>query len=274
MKLNGLKKSMVYGLFFGFCLPLCDHFIAIYPVTAQSIQRVRSWRLRITPKTAKRTGKQVFASSRNEADASNVCGKTNMPLAAIVPAIAIPKDKESPYTHYVSSLTTSEKPTFWFYLPYTIDRQRKAEFTLRTDPNKKRLFEKTVILPTQPGLYAFQLEVPLNAEQEYFWRFAVDCKPGEHSAAHDVEGWIERIDSKALEPALEQAKTPIQKFEAYANQGIWHESMAVLTGEVCRQDRKLAQQHLNDLIREIGLTDIVEKTPQPLLTKCQPVSSP
>lgn len=251
---------------------LFNHDGAIAQPEQSSAEKFRA---RILAKKTKLTGRQKARGSRSDGSQENVCGiiePTQPGLTAIVPAIEKPKGERGSHTHHTLSVTTSAKPTLWFYLPYQIERSRSAEFRLKMDG---KILSAKVNLPKQPGLYPLPFpfkDVELNPGKAYSWNFLVTCVSGDSPALDDVEGMIERIEEKEVSPKLNMAKTVQQKFEVYANQGIWHESLEILTGEMCQKNPKLAQQRFNDLMREIDLAELVEKTPQPLLAQCYPSS--
>jgi hypothetical protein len=268
MKVKFLRLLVAYGFFSGLALTILCHFPITNPATAQSSQRVKSWIQKITPKTARRTGRQVSMSTRNDTNADNLCGKTVGSLSAIVPSTPKTKNLKGEFTHYISSLTMSENPTFWVYIPYQTNSPPPAKFELFLDD--QLVTSEKVVLPTQPGLYPLLLKtITLKPGQEYSWKLVVTCVEGVSPDLDRIGGWIERIESKEIQQKLKNVKTVQQKLETYVDHELWHESMEVLTGDFCRQDPMQARQLLNQWMSDINLADLVEKSPQPLLEKCQ-----
>ena len=72
----------------------------------------------------------------------------------------------------VGGLTTSEQPTFWFYVPYTQDLPNlRSEFILQ-DSLGKDVYRNAIVLPPKPGIIGIP---PSNtAVQTFrFWAVAI-----------------------------------------------------------------------------------------------------
>jgi hypothetical protein len=157
------------------------------------------------------------------------------PLTALVPA------KQG----IVWGQTTSDRPTFWFYLPAPLTEQTPIEFTLQ-DANDNEVYHTRLTAPgTRSGL--IQLPVPptapsLTVNQPYFWTLSVYCNPNKPSEAVFVQGMIQRVASDATLQNRLKSITPLEQVYLYAEQGIWYNAVNTLADLYLGQpsDRQLA----------------------------------
>ncbi|MGB7443300.1 MAG: DUF928 domain-containing protein [Coleofasciculaceae cyanobacterium] len=159
---------------------------------------------------------------RSEA-ASRGCGELGNPLTtspeklltALVPVY------ESQNPELVFGITTAERPTFYFYVPYQFPLA--GEFVLR-DEDENLIYETEVTLPEMPGIISVSLPStvnPLEVEQLYHWYFKVKCK----QPPIFIDGWIQRNAlNPSIESQLENATLQEQVF-LYGGEGIWHEAL-------------------------------------------------
>lgn len=127
--------------------------------------------------------------------------------------------------------TTSDRPTFWFYLPSQLTEQNSIEFVLQDGANN--YVYKTRF--SAPGMRSGLINIPIPANAKslevgktYSWILSVYCDPARPSRSVFVEGTIERIN---LDPALQnrlQQATPIEQASLYAANGIWFEAFNTL----------------------------------------------
>lgn len=125
--------------------------------------------------------------------------------------------------------TVRADPTFWFYLPYTARTTLVAEFSLQS--GKQEVYRTQVQLPQQPGIVSLQLPesvVPLQVGHSYRWYLDVLCTE-DLSTSVSITGVIERIDPpEPLSHSLAAATCGLERVEAYATEGIWHETLTEL----------------------------------------------
>jgi hypothetical protein len=195
-------------------------------------------------------GQREGRGSRGSEIATATSGKK--PLIALVPVFPANdgSDAES-----VGGFTTTERPTFWFYVPY--QPPLTGKFVLR-DQDENLVYEQDVTLPGKPGAIAISIPTtaaPLTAGKQYYWYFKVYCQPGATLLSF-VEGWIQRT---SLNPAVEsqlQNATPQQKIALYASNGIWYEALTAAA--------ELRRTNSNDpnwanLLQEVGLSKIASE---------------
>jgi hypothetical protein len=161
-------------------------------------------------------------------------------------------------------LTVAEHPTFWFYIPYSLNSSPAAisvEFVLQ-DENSNQAY-KTVLTTSEnsPGVYSVELPStapPLEVGRRYHWYFVIYC--GHSELPNYVEGWVERVElNPSLKTQLERA-TPLQRVALYAKAGIWHEAVTSL-GKLRRENPQKAalMADWNELLKSVDLEAIAQE---------------
>ncbi len=193
------------------------------------------------------------------------CPVVSLPLTAMVPMSIEGSGQPTP------GLTVSDRPTFWFYLPYALTDDRPAEFAL-LDENGEYLYRTTF---TDTGSLNGIIQVaipatvsPLAANKIYQWKMRIFCGTGDDSI--DVWGDIKRIlPDSALQQQLEQAAArPRDQGALYAANGLWYEALTRLA-ELYRRDpnNPVLAADWNSFLKSAGLASFVDK---PLLDCCSP----
>ena len=223
-------------------------------------------------------GQRVGGASRGR------CPTSSKYLTALVPMIAATADKShnpvlaSVPTGSVLGLTVTERPTFWFYFPYSLTPARPVEFILKDDQDNIIYQTELSESGTTPGVVGFKLPdtVPsLEVNKRYNWFFTIACDAKDSASSDEeepnkifVSGWVERVPlNSTLQRQLEQA-TPQQQARLYANAGIWHEAVTTLAA-LRRQnpnDATLKQEWAN-LLRSVNLEAIA---PEPITSMLTP----
>jgi hypothetical protein len=152
-----------------------------------------------------RPGRQTSGESRSN------CPATSLPLTALMPTSNWGK-------------TVSERPTFWFYVPYSPQEAPVGEFVLQ-DEARQDIYRIPFTLPKTPGFVSFSLpseRSPLAINQWYRWYFKLYCDRQQSSSPTFVQGWVQRV---ALTPELENQ---LQEDIIYAAQQVWYDAIAHL----------------------------------------------
>ena len=156
-----------------------------------------------------RPGRQTAGDSRDS------CPMVSQRLTALMPT-----------SHWGKTVT--ERPTFWFYVPYSAQQVPVGEFVLQ-DENRQDAYRVPFTLPQTPGFVSFTLpaSAALRNEQWYRWYFKVYCHSDQNSSPIFVQGWIQKI---ASDPMLQsQLKSEALRDDVvYATQGIWYDAIAHL----------------------------------------------
>lgn len=206
----------------------------VQPVkTPASPQKPTSRPVFVLPKTPARlspiSGRRAGMGSRDN------CPAVPTPLTALVPLQEeqkVEKQTDKSVIGIVQGLTTSERPTFWFYVPYTQDlANSSAEFILQ-DSAGTNIYENAIALPPEPSVIGISLPenvTSLEVGKTYRWYLKVRCKQQTASVPLYVEGDIQRInlDSRVMQQ-LEAADDPRQKIIIYAKEGIWFDALTML----------------------------------------------
>ncbi|MDF5731330.1 MAG: DUF928 domain-containing protein [Rhizonema sp. PD38] len=123
--------------------------------------------------------------------------------------------------------TVSERPTFWFYVPYS---GVYAEFDLH-DSQGNKVYSKIFRLNQKSGVIELQLPktMPLLQQgNEYDWVFSAICSPQNRADDAIVYGSLKRIP---VSPALNnQLKTASDRtrVSAYTENNFWYETLTTL----------------------------------------------
>lgn len=186
------------------------------------------------------------------------CPPVDKPLTALIP---------SQVNH-----TLSGHPTFWFYVPYSAHVPREVEFVL-LDEEENELYKTVVPISGTPGIVSFRLpesQPPLEIGQQYSWQFSYRCNPRIRAEDDYVAGMVKRVAPNAgLMSELEAAKTPLERVELYAKNGLWYETLTTLA-ELRRdnpRDEDIAAEW-RELMRSIGLEHLAD---EPISNCCTPL---
>ncbi|WP_223280338.1 DUF928 domain-containing protein [Nostoc sp. PA-18-2419] len=158
--------------------------------------------------------------------------------------------------------TISDRPTFWFYIPYLPVSRRNAEFVL-IDENEDDVYSATFSLSQKEGIASLQLPLtvpPLKQGKKYQWVFSVICNPLNRSGDATVNGWVERVpESSNLNSRLKVATTR-EQVSIYAEAGLWYETLATFATlwKNNPQDKYLTKDWVS-LQQTLGITRLYSK---------------
>ncbi|MDZ8189835.1 MAG: DUF928 domain-containing protein [Nostoc sp. ChiSLP02] len=162
------------------------------------------------------------------------CPAVSTPLTALVPfqeEQKVGKQINKSIIGTVEGLTTLERPTFWFYIPYTKDLSNSsAEFSLQ-DSAENDVYRNAIALPSKPSIVGISLPstASLEVDRTYRWYLKVRCNKETASIPVYVEGGIKRINlDDGVIQQLEAANEPRQKIIIYAEKGIWFDALNML----------------------------------------------
>lgn len=185
----------------------------------------------VSPKTP--NGLSRVSGRRTGMGSRNNCPAVSIPLTALAPLTRQQKVSQKPDIGVVGGLTTSERPTFWFYVPYTQDnRNLSAEFSLQDTKGEDIYRKKAIALPPKPGVISVSLPntvKSLQVNQSYRWYFKIRCNQQTASLPVYVEGEIQRINlDSGVTEELSAFSDPQQKIAIYAKEGIWFDALNML----------------------------------------------
>ncbi|MFN6497060.1 MAG: DUF928 domain-containing protein [Nostoc sp. DedQUE01] len=179
---------------------------------------------RLSPISGRRTG----MGSRDN------CPAVTTALTALVPLQEeqkVSKQTDKPISAIVGGLTISERPTFWFYVPYTQELTASAEFVLQ-DSSQNDIYRNAIAPPPKPSIISISLpsNASLQVGKTYHWYLKVLCNQQQTASVPIyVEGDIQRVnlDSRMMQQ-LQTAVALQQKVAIYAQEGIWFDSLTML----------------------------------------------
>lgn len=161
------------------------------------------------------------------------------------------------------SLTVSEHPTFWFYVPYTVKEASNGEFFLQ-DQQENTIYKTQFVLPDKPGIMSIRLPSdvkPIQSNQNYRWYLSINCSSGQSSdtlvGQMFLTGQIQRILlTDELKRQLNLAQTPLDRVQVYAQNGIWYDTLTEFAN-LYRVQPTLATTWTN-LLKDVGLESIAQ----------------
>jgi hypothetical protein len=255
-----LKFTLIPILFCVNAVPL----VSLLPAKAQN-NGVLTLQHQLTDKAPSQTEAANLKQGRGQAPGRrrgggrrDACPKVQIPLTAIVPQSE--DTNQNPPVPYVGSLTTAEHPTFWFYVPYSLNTDLTAEFILQdeagTEIYKRSSINFTSVEHT-PGIISISLPATVSLEigKRYEWYFKVSC--GLEIPIY-ANGGIERISpDDSLSRQLANA-TPQEQAKLYQENGIWYDAVTVL-GNLKRAHPNDAATTAawNQLLQVLGIGDIL-----------------
>ena len=151
-----------------------------------------------------------------------------------------------------SGKTVANSPTIYVYLP-----PLGAEQVFFSVQDEAGNFSYDTVLAASPdgGIMAVTIpdtEVQLELDKPYLWYFAPleasgQLKPNNYA----VTGWIRRVDSDVI---VDVNTPPIQRAIAYAEEGIWYDTLAILAdAKRAEPDNVEYQTEWQDLLAQIDL---------------------
>jgi hypothetical protein len=149
------------------------------------------------------------------------------------------------------SLTTSEHPVFWFYIPDAPEDVHSIEFSLHDRNDTTTPYRTSLQVTKTPGIIGIALppspKSSLKLNESYYWRFIVRCvqETPESDPANDpvVEGWVTRVQQN---PNLE-------------NQVIWHDELTNLANRYLSEPQNTEIRNAwAKLLKSVGLEGLAQ----------------
>ena len=158
--------------------------------------------------------------------------------------------------------TTSEHPTFLFYIPQLYaEKAMAADFTL-LDEQGNEIYTTTFQIGHSSDVIRVALPAnrvpPLEVGKNYQWSFGLTCNLDDRSGDRVMDGWIQRIEpSTELETALTIA-SPAELPALYAQSGIWYDALASLVALRTEPTIPTFTAQWSNLLNSVGLNHIAE----------------
>ncbi|MEH2248115.1 DUF928 domain-containing protein [Nostoc sp.] len=195
------------------------------------------------------TGRRKGGTSRDG------CTPLNMPITALVPGEEIAEKSKSFLT-----LTISEYPTFWVYVPDLPLNARFGEFLLQ-DENDENIYRISLSLPEKASVFGIPLpqisQYTLKTNKNYQWYFKVFCgDPQKISDYYYVKAWVQRVPlTSKLESQLNLA--PSTRYTTYAANQLWQDAITNLANlRLNNPDSHILIEDWRLLLKDIGLSEL------------------
>jgi hypothetical protein len=155
--------------------------------------------------------------------------------------------------------TTSEYPTFWFYIPEVPSNITIANFAILTQDEKTEIYRGSVQLPKKPGIIGIAIppaQKSILAEGKFYhWYFELKCDADE-TADLSVNGWIQKI---ALNPENQR------KIQA-GTLHIWYDNLTNLaTRRLAEPQSRQLQKDWENLLRSAQNPHLQKIETEPLV---------
>lgn len=167
------------------------------------------------------------------------CKQTKQQLTALIPPRNV-------------GLTTSARPTFWFYIPYIREDIKRGEFVILTQDEKNVIYETTFQLSQIPGIVSISIplasESALEESKTYRWFLRIYCNKSRTNRADlVVDGSVKRVEMTAETERLINAASP----------DIWYDSLTHLGNVLLTspQDEKV-KNDWDKLLESIGRKEL------------------
>ena len=176
-------------------------------------------------------------------------GGTRPELSSNCPAVENPLTAITPING--NGNTTSEYPTFWFYIPYKADDVDTVDFKLLDNDEKQTLHRTSVQLSHMPGILSITLSPetsylssqphPLEQDMVYKWYLMLNChsdgsteENGIRENDFELTGWISRTTLNSN----------------YRWNGVWYDEL--------NRTASLYQANHQDRIHELNWLELLE----------------
>jgi hypothetical protein len=235
-----MSKSLSSIRFFLFLLWM---FSALFlakqqPTAAQTLIKLEPIAKIVYPPTEDRGAPSRTTGSGSRDECAAVGDSENQKLTALTPINNI-------------STTIDPNPTLYFYIPIT--ESTPAELTVYNWSHRDRtpVYQTQLTLDSTPGIVKITLPqtVELQQNQTYAWNLSIYCNSNSTVVSQYVDGWLERVNlSTDKQAELQQLQKPLAVAQLYAEAGIWHETLDVLT-----QLRSSYPQVWKEFLSSVGL---------------------
>ena len=206
---------------------------------------------------------------RQDAGTRGGCPLVDRPLTALAPIVQRTagetqrSNPKMPTWDSVLGLTVAERPTFWFYVPYSLTPTQDIEFVLQDEKGNEVYKSLLTASDTSPGVVGFELpstEAPLAVGKMYHWFLTIYCNPENREVRPFVHGWVQRV---ALNPSLKRQlaqATPQESVALYIANNIWYEAVTSLA-KLRRKNSEnaLLTDEWTKLLQSVNLEAIAQK---------------
>ena len=167
--------------------------------------------------------------------------------------------------------STSQNPIFWFAVPDKLTPTVPVEFVIQDEADNYIYHTKFNPPETPAGIVsiAVQPKTPLVAGKSYRWAFSIYCDPEKPSSSVYVRGSMTQVAlNSTIQKQLETAKTPLEKAEIFAKNGIWYNALTTLGEEIQSSKNKDSEitSAWNQLLKQGNLDNSISASIVPCCT--------
>ncbi len=224
--------------FYGLVLAVNLILISFVPVQAQSIINKATPNSQSSTPSANPSKKRiVFVKPRPGQGAprgTKPAGSRSCLIAETLPFTPLlPVTKYVDNTQLVWSLTTQERPRFWFYVPFSASTTKEAKFSLRNQLGEV-IYETPVKLNKTPGVISISLpdtKEPLEINKWYqsYLFISTSCPNSYKIEKKEASGWVKRQDiTSEQKNLLDKTNSSLEKATFYAKNGFWNDAITIL----------------------------------------------
>jgi hypothetical protein len=211
----------------------------------------------LPPRRGLPSGNREEAGSRSGGNAANA-----QRLTALVPE----------HPDFIFGKTVSDRPSFWFYVPYSPEQIETIQFVLQNE-HEKTITEMDVLKPTTPGIMQIRLpdQTPaLEVNRFYRWFFKIKLahsnrqQPRRPREWRYVEGLIQRVrESSSMTESHGGDRTSssqLRRAEHYASLGIWYDALTLLAElRIAHPADRQIDRYWRELLQTVELENLADQ---------------
>lgn len=175
-------------------------------------------------------------------------------------------------------LTVAARPTFFAYIPPTLAPMgdfilaEKGENEADGENEAVEIYQTTFPISQSPGIVRFTIPdeaPPLEIGKKYEWSLGIICDGANPGIVWFVAGAIERTNDIGDRPNSTLDEPSLSEVRRYAENGIWHETLANLAELRLSQPNDIIIERIwLSLLTSVGLDAAIAK--EPLVDCCRP----
>jgi hypothetical protein len=157
--------------------------------------------------------------------------------------------------------TSSAYPTFWFYLPHTINKIGQMKFVVRELETGKKIYDRA-IQGSKTGITGISLprekQYQLSPEVNYAWSLQVDCAETDRDSEIALAGWLSRVSSSVELQNQLAAASEAEKVAIYLNHNLLYDAITQQAQSFIAKPRNIqVKTAWNQLLNTLGWQDLV-----------------
>ncbi len=179
---------------------------------------------------------------------TKICGEHNQEIAYLL------GDKNREFT-------LSAYPTFWFYIPNSLEKVSQLKFEVKELETGKKVYHRTVSATKMSGVIGISIppepQYAVAPNVNYSWSVEVDCKNSNHESVMLLEGWLHRLP---LNPDLQNQLAAVpdtEKHTVYFQHDLLYDALNDLAQlRIAEPNNSQFKNSWNELLVELGWRDL------------------